>query len=65
MASKKKTIHRFGTANEEQMKIDSMRDPKDKTVQNDETVENGDGSENQDTTEDEEIGFPDFIANLK
>jgi len=47
--------------NEEQVKIDSQRDPKDKTQIPEETSvasENNDGDE-------EEIGFPDFIANLK
>ena len=39
--------HYCRIANEEQLKIDSLRDPKDKN------------------TKDEEIGFPDFITNLK
>ena len=47
-------------ANEEQLKIDSQRDPKDKaTSENTEkdpvTSESG---------EDDEMGFPDFITNL-
>ena len=53
--------HYCRIANEEQMKIDSQRDPKDKTV-NGESAEISDAKE---ADEDEEIGFPDFIANLK
>ena len=50
--------------NEEQIKIDSQRDPKDKSVVQEiaETTENTDSN---DSGEDEEMGFPDFIANLK
>ena len=47
--------------NEEQIKIDSQRDPKDKTQNAEETPvisENADGEE-------EDIGFPDFLTNLK
>ena len=47
--------------NEEQIKIDSQRDPKDKSQNIEEaaaTTENTDNDE-------EEIGFPDFITNLK
>ncbi len=47
--------------NEEQIKIDSQRDPKDKTPIPEEAAVN---TENTDS-EDEEIGFPDFITNLK
>ena len=47
--------------NEEQLKIDSQRDPKDKTPIPDETAINAENTDN----EDEEIGFPDFITNLK
>ena len=47
--------------NEEQIKIDSQRDPKDKSQAPDETVQNTDTNDG----DDEEIGFPDFIANLK
>jgi hypothetical protein len=47
--------------NEEQIKIDSQRDPKDK---NQNTEETANAVENNDT-EEEDIGFPDFIANLK
>ena len=53
--------HYCRIANEEQTKIDSQRDPKDKT-ENTESAENSDAKE---ADEDEEIGFPDFIANLK
>ena len=52
-------------ANEEQLKIDSQRDPKDKTTINDEIAESSENSETSDSSEDEEIGFPDFITNLK
>jgi len=52
--------------NAEQSKIDSSRDPKDKTtiepVDATPTEETTDGAE---TSEDEEVGFPDFITNLK
>ena len=47
--------------NEEQLKIDSQRDPKDKTPIPEETAVNTENTDN----EDEEIGFPDFITNLK
>ena len=50
--------HYCRIANEEQTKIDSQRDPKDKTVIPEPT-------ETTDSGEEEEIGFPDFIANLK
>jgi hypothetical protein len=56
------TAEHYGRiVNEEQVKIDSQRDPKDKNAQT-EVVESG---ENNETNEEEEIGFPDFIANLK
>ena len=48
-------------ANEEQLKIDSQRDPKDKTPISEEPPV---VSETTDT-EEEDIGFPDFITNLK
>jgi len=54
--------HYCRIANEEQGKIDSQRDPKDKAVVAEESAEN---SENNDSNEEEEIGFPDFITNLK
>ncbi len=57
--------HYCRIANEEQMKIDSMRDPKDKTIEQEEAAENSENSETSDSVEEEEMGFPDFIANLK
>ena len=60
--------HYCRIANEEQMKIDSQRDPKDKALTSEEIVENTDTSdtnEANDSNEDEEMGFPDFITNLK
>ena len=54
--------------NEEQIKIDSQRDPKDKTVVSEEiaeTTDSTDAGETNDSGEDEEMGFPDFITNLK
>ncbi len=54
--------------NEEQGKIDSTRDPKDKTaVTEEESMENTDNTETSEATEnteEEDIGFPDFITNL-
>ena len=51
----------------EQEKIDGVRDPKDKTVQEMENVgsENAENAENTDSADDEDPGFPDFITNLK
>lgn len=57
--------HYCRIANEEQIKIDSMRDPKDKANQNDEIIESGDTANTSDSSDDDEIGFPDFIENLK
>lgn len=55
--------HYCRIANEEQIKIDLQRDPKDKTpVPEEEVSEN---AEQNDSGEEEEIGFPDFITNLK
>jgi len=54
--------HYCRIANEEQSKIDSQRDPKDKSAQGDET---SDSAETKDSDDDDEIGFPDFITNLK
>ncbi len=54
--------HYCRVANEEQAKIDSLRDPKDKANTTDEAAENTDANNNGD---EEEIGFPDFIENLK
>ncbi len=57
--------HYCRIANEEQIKIDSQRDPKDKTTATEEIAEANENTETNDSTEDEEIGFPDFITNLK
>lgn len=53
--------------NAEQSKIDSSRDPKDKTAVESapENAPTEDASDTGENTEDEEIGFPDFITNLK
>ena len=51
--------------NEEQIKIDSQRDPKDKNNTPEEILETVENSDTKEQDEDEEIGFPDFIANLK
>lgn len=60
------TAEHYGrVANEEQAKIDSQRDPKDKAPEVEEIVEQSENSESPDSGEEEEIGFPDFIANLK
>ena len=57
------TAEHYGRiVNEEQVKIDSQRDPKDKTPMPEEMGENTDQN---DSSDDEEIGFPDFITNLK
>jgi hypothetical protein len=55
--------HYCRIANEEQIKIDSLRDPKDKVQVPEETPENSDQSDSSE--EEEEIVFPDFITNLK
>ena len=63
------TAEHYGRiVNEEQIKIDSQRDPKDKTPIPEEITETGETNENgdqSDSSDDEEIGFPDFITNLK
>ncbi len=57
------TAEHYGRmVNEEQVKIDSLRDPKDKTPVTEETQ---DSAEQNDSGDDDEMGFPDFIANLK
>lgn len=57
------TAEHYGRmVNEEQVKIDSLRDPKDKTPVTEETQ---DTAEQNDSGDDDEMGFPDFIANLK
>lgn len=57
--------HYCRIANEEQIKIDSQRDPKDKVIVPEETVEQNENNEQNETVDDEEMGFPDFITNLK
>lgn len=60
------TAEHYGRiVNEEQVKIDSQRDPKDKTPVVEEIAESAENSEAAESNEDDEIGFPDFIANLK
>ena len=63
------TAEHYGRiVNEEQIKIDSQRDPKDKastTEEISESVESAENSEAGESNDDEEMGFPDFIANLK
>ena len=54
--------HYCRIANEEQIKIDSQRDPKDKNQIPEEVAES---TEQNDSVEEEEIVFPDFITNLK
>jgi hypothetical protein len=56
------TAEHYGRiVNEEQGKIDSSRDPKEKNTPA-ESEQQNDTNENN---EDEDIGFPDFITNLK
>ena len=60
------TAEHYGRiVNEEQIKIDSQRDPKDKTVVPEETPESIENTETTDSNDDDDMGFPDFIANLK
>ena len=60
------TAEHYGRiVNEEQTKIDSQRDAKDKTPVVEEIAETTENGDQNDTVEDEEIGFPDFITNLK
>lgn len=54
--------HYCRIVNEEQGKIDSMRDPKDKTPAIEETAT--DGGDATDSNDEEDLGFPDFIQNL-
>ena len=56
--------HYCRIANEEQAKIDSLRDPKDKAAA-EEIAESAENTEQGDSGEEEEIVFPDFITNLK
>ena len=53
--------HYCRIANEEQSKIDLQRDPKEK----EENIETPENSETNESGDEEEIGFPDFITNLK
>ena len=60
--------HYCRIANEEQQKIDSQRDTKEKIAaveENAEQTETSENAEQNDSGDDEEMGFPDFIANLK
>ena len=57
--------HYCRIANEEQIKIDSQRDPKDKTPVVEEVLESAENTEQNDSSDEEEMGFPDFITNLK
>lgn len=60
------TAEHYGRiVNEEQGKIDSTRDPKDKSATTEESMDNVDSNESLDVTEDEENSFPDFITDLK
>ena len=62
------TAEHYGRiVNEEQSKIDCQRDPKDKTISEEiaETNEVIENPESTDSNDDDEIGFPDFITNLK
>ena len=60
------TAEHYGRiVNEEQIKIDSQRDPKDKTSEPEETAESVESTEGSESSDDEEMGFPDFITNLK
>ncbi len=62
------TAEHYGRiVNSEQIKIDSMRDPKDKNTTPEvvaDTNETNDTSETSETTDDDEVSFPDFITNL-
>lgn len=60
------TAEHYGRiVNEEQIKIDSQRDPKDKIPESEEATESVENSESSESNEDDEIGFPDFITNLQ
>ena len=63
------TAEHYGRiVNEEQVKIDSQRDPKDKNTpveESAESIETTETTETTDSNDEDEIGFPDFIANLK
>ena len=60
--------HYCRIANEEQSKIDSQRDPKDKNPipeEVTESTESTESTEQNDSGDEEEISFPDFITNLQ
>ena len=67
------TAEHYGRiVNVEQAKIDSSRDPKEKlpsieevATECPETTATTESNENTETSEEEDLGFPDFIANLK
>lgn len=60
------TAEHYGRiVNEEQVKIDSERDPKDKNQTPEDIIESGENNDQNDSNDDDEIGFPDFITNLK
>lgn len=60
------TAEHYGRmVNEEQVKIDSERDPKDKNQNPEDNIESGENNDQNDSNDDDEIGFPDFITNLK
>lgn len=50
--------------NEEQGKIDSTRDPKDKTPVEAPVTDSTDSTDSSDTTDEEENPFPEFLTNL-
>jgi hypothetical protein len=56
--------HYCRMVNSEQGKIDSTRDPKEKAAAIETDIEDT-IKDSADTSEEEEIGFPDFITNLK
>lgn len=60
------TAEHYGRmVNEEQVKIDSERDPKDKNQNPEDNIESGENNDQNDSNDDDEIGFPDFITNLR
>ena len=60
------TAEHYGRiVNEEQVKIDSQRDPKEKNIPTETPNESADNNDAGDGADDEDIEFPDFITNLK
>ena len=60
--------HYCRVVNEEQTKIDSQRDPKEKNTPVEiplDTNESNETADTNDNNEEEDVEFPDFIANLK